>query len=368
MRLVSRLPALLAVLANGVAAGCGATVPARATEPRAASQPARDAAPAPGVPRTGSASGAQGSGSTISGLLSTEDGHALTTGAVTMIRVKGDDPFLAPTGDMMILPDGSFSFRNVPPGSYQIRARGETEPGGIARFAMFNVVADGRDVTDITMVLIPGATVAGTVIVHTRTARPADLKRLRVRAPLSDGSGFGEALTGNVLDGGAYAIRGLMPGIHVITIEGLQDPWVLKEVTHRGQDVTDAGLDVNSRQRFDDVRVTITDEASEVSGIVRDGKSAGVPDATVAVVPLSQQFWTRTSRRLRLLHADGRGRYRVRGLPPGEYRAVASTDVDGTSFYKPDTIRALIETATPFSLSALEARVLDLPLTSKAPR
>jgi hypothetical protein len=369
MCLDSRATALLAVLSCGVMAACGGPVPAPVTQPPAASRPV----PAGSKPPTAaagveSAPGAA-SGGTITGLITSEDGRQLTSGAVMMTPVHGEKLAAAPTQDVMILPDGSFSFRNVPPGRYQIRARGETEPGGTTRFATFNVLADGRDLLNVSMVMRPGAIVSGTVIVDAVQApKPASLSRVRVRAPLSDGSSFGDALTGNVQEGGAYLIRGLMPGPHVLTVEGLQDPWVLKSVTYRGQDITDVGLEADSRQRFDDVRVTLTDVASEVSGAVRDAAGVAVPGATVLIVPLSQQFWTRTSRRFRVLQTDPAGNYRVRGLPAGEYRAIARRELDDSDAYDPDLMKDVRDEGTPLSLTNLERRVLDLPLTPTADR
>ena len=52
-----------------------------------------------------------------------------------------------------------------------------------------------------------------------------------------------------------------------------------------------------SAYAFDDVRGVISDVASELSGIVRDRAGAAVPDAPVLIVPWSDVFWTRTSRR-----------------------------------------------------------------------
>ena len=150
---------------------------------------------------------------------------------------------------------------------------------------------------------------------------------------------------------------------------GIAYPWVVKSVTYRGQDITDAGLDISGRQqRFEDVRVAITDVASEVSGVVRDAAGAAVPDATVLIVPLSEQFWTRTSRRLGVLRTDAGGRYRVRGLPAGEYRAVASLEMDESEAYRPGLLRNFREVGTALSLKNLEERALDLPLTSRRPR
>jgi hypothetical protein len=369
MCLDSRARALLAVLACGAAAACGRQVPAPVTQPPAASRPAPAASVPTPAAEVRSIPGTTFHGGTISGRITSDDGRPLTSGAVMMAPAQGERPASTATDDVMILPDGSFSFRNVPPGRYQIRARAETGPGGTTLFATFNVLADGRDITNVAMVLLPGAIVAGTLVVDAvRASKPATLSRLRVRAPLSDGSSFGEALTGSVQQGGSYLIRGLMPGSHVLTVEGLQDPWVLKGVTYRGQDVTDSGLDANSRQRFDDVRVTITDVASEVSGVVRDAAGAAVPDATVLIAPLAQQFWTPTSRRFRLLRTDPAGRYRVRGLPAGEYRALASLELDAGETYRPELVKQVRAASTPLSLASLEQRVLDLLLTSTASR
>lgn len=369
MCLDSRRPALLAILVCGVMAACGGSNPAPVMQPPTAGRPGpadtREAPP----PQAAAASGLAAAGSTISGLITSEDGRQLTSAAVMMTPVQGAGVAASATEDVMILPDGSFTFRNVPRGRYQIRARGETEPGGTILFATFNVLADGRDITGIPLVLQPGANVAGTVVVEAvRSAKPMSLARVRVRAPLADGSSFGDALTGSVGERGAYLIRGLMPGSHVLALEGLQDPWIVKTVTHRGQDITDVGLDVGSRQRFDDVRVTVTDVASEVSGVVRDVTGAAAADATVLIVPLSEQFRTRISRRFRMLRTDAGGRYRVRGLPAGEYRAIATLTRQDGDLYPSELVRDLFDASTPLVLAPLQQMVLDLSLTSPSRR
>ena len=306
----------------------------------------------------------------IAGVISAEGRRPLLSGAVIMDPVRGEWLNAVPTQDVVILPDGSFAFRNVPPGTYQIRARGQVEPNGASLFATYRVLVDGRDISSVELILQPGASVAGHLTVEAgRPARPPGAVGLRVRAPFADGSSFGDTVTGEVLADGTFVIRGLMSGSHILTVEGLRYPWVLKSVTHRGQDITDTGLDISGRlQRFEDVRVAITDVASEVSGVVRDAAGAAVPDATVLIVPLSDQFWTRTSRRLGVLRTDAGGRYRLRGLPAGEYRAVASLEMDESEAYRPALLRNFREVGTALSLKNLEERALDLPLTSTAAR
>jgi hypothetical protein len=300
----------------------------------------------------------------VSGRLNTPERKPLISAAVVMAHT--DAAMSMPAEQASILPNGTFMFQSVPPGRYEIRARGESVPGGVAHFASFRLLVEGHDVRDITMELLPGATISGQVTFESATGKHAAFTGLRVRAPLVDGRSFADALTGAVLPDGTYAIRGVMPGSHLLTVEGLQYPWVVKNVTSRGQDVSDAGLEADARQRFENVRIVITDAATDVSGSVRDARGRPVADAIVLVIPLSQQFWQRSSRRFGLLHTDPDGRFRIRGLPEGEYRAVASLDVDESDAFRVPVLDRLSEAGTPLSLKPLEQRVLDLFLTPPA--
>ena len=159
--------------------------------------------------------------SRVSGVIGAEDRRPLLSGAVIMAPIRGEWLNAVPTQDVVILPDGSFAFRNVPPGSYQIRARGEVESGGASLFATYKVLVDGRDIASVELVLQPGASAAGRLTVEAvRSAKPPGLGGLRVRAPFTDGSSFGDTLTGEVLADGSFAIRGLMAGTHILTVEG----------------------------------------------------------------------------------------------------------------------------------------------------
>lgn len=303
----------------------------------------------------------------VSGTIATDDRRQLITGAVIMSPIHGEGLSTVPSRDVVILPDGSFSFRNVPPGNYQIRARGEPASQGASLFATFKILVEGHDINNLDMVMLPGASVEGAVLVEAaRGSKPPLLAGVRVRAPFTDGSSFGDSLTGSVQPDGSYRIRGIMPGSHVVTLEGLRDPWVLKSVMYRGHDITDVGLDADTKEQYKDVRVTITDAAPEVSGIVHDVKGTPVVDAIVLIIPIAPQFWRPTSRRFALLHTDAAGRYRIKGLPSGEYRAVASIELDETEAYDREILQALVKGGAPVSLGDRASVTLDLPLTSPA--
>jgi hypothetical protein len=293
----------------------------------------------------------------VSGRMVAYDGKPLVSGAVIMAPLDGQDvPPAAPT-DIAIQPDGRFVFDRVGPGRYEIRARAQSNRSGVALFAVFPVEVTNTDIQGITMTLRPGALVDGRLIVDARhRTGPPTLSTLRVRAPFTDGSEFGDALTGTVHPDGTFAIRGVMSGAHQFVIEGLQPPWVLKTVMLRGSDVTDLEVPIAELDQIHDLRITITDASSEVSGVVQDARNLPVANAAVIVYSRVPLFWLRTSRRMRVIHTDREGKFSVPGLPAGEYLAVASSTIDGADLARRERLDELQAYAVPFRLETDDGR------------
>jgi hypothetical protein len=363
MCLERRMPALLAALASVILSACSGERLALVSGPPAPF----DTSSSPIQPRSSTSVESeaipQSAGPTVRITLVTPDRRKLINGAVIMSPDPDQGSATGETGDVRIFPDGSFTFSPVTPGTYQIRGRAEA--GGKTLFALHRIVVADHDVT-VTLTLLPGAIVSGRVsadAVH--IAPPATFAGLRIQAPFVDGSSFGDRPSGDALADGSFSVQGVIPGSHVITVEGLPDPWVLKSVTYRGQDITDTGLEADSGQRLADLRVAITDVASEVTGTVRDADGHGVPAAMVLVIPSAPQFWTRVSRRFGRTSTDADGRYRYRGLPPGEYRVVAST-LGERDVYRRDLLRELSKLGVTLSLDLVATRAIDLRLTPVA--
>jgi hypothetical protein len=186
--------------------------------------------------------------------------------------------------------------------------------------------------------------------------KPPTLSNLRVRTPFADGNAFGDALTGTVQRDGTFAIRGVMSGTHQFVLEGLEPPWVLKSVMMHGSDVTDLEVPMPERAQIQDVRITITDESSEVSGLVQNARDLPVPNVGVMVFSKVPLFWLRTNRRMRVTYTDRDGRFSVPGLPAGEYLAVASATIDEADLGHRERIQALQAYAVPFRIATADGR------------
>jgi hypothetical protein len=350
MRTAHAAAALGAALAIGVAACGGTPPPSTRPAPPAAS-------PAAVAERRDSGPGRPA----VAGRLKTPDGRPLLSAVLVMVPAAPETSPGTPR-DVRVHPDGTFTFRDVPAGRYEIRARGETDASGTPLVATLRLTVDDRDIRNLDMSLLPGADVAGRVRVEGTTRRQAPLTGVRVRAPLADGSSFGDAVTGDLTADGTFVIRGLLNGLHVLTLEGLPDPWVLSRVTLGDDDITDSGIDVEGGQRVTGVLVVITDIASEVTGVVLDATGAAAGGALVAVVPAATAYWSRASRRLRVVRADATGRYRVRGMPDGEYRVAATRASDERDVYRTEALRELSARGVPLTLAGAEPRVVDLTL------
>ncbi|MBP6715738.1 MAG: carboxypeptidase regulatory-like domain-containing protein, partial [Acidobacteria bacterium] len=166
-----------------------------------------------------------------------------------------------------IQPDGKFQFANILAERYIIRARGEVERQGLSHFSIWTQPVEGADVSGVDMLLSPGALVAGRVKWEGKMSRaPVDQSAIKVRAPMLDGSMFGDALTGDIKLDTSFALKGAMAGFHYIRMEGLPEPWRLKRVNWRGADVTDIPIEFEYRGLYDGFEVILTDIYTSLSG------------------------------------------------------------------------------------------------------
>lgn len=296
------------------------------------------------------AAASQAPAARVSGRLIAADGHPLLSAAVAI--APEDEGVNVRPQSAAVSPDGSFSFTDLPAGRYEIRARGQTENDGPTLFGTFALGVGARDISNVEIALREGATLQGRVTIdRARGVRPPPLASIIVRAPLTDGSGFGDALTGRPQTDGSFSIRGLMPGTHHVLVDGLPETWMVEGVRVRGRDVTDAPFAVDERQRFEDVRVVITDAITRLTLHVADD-AGPAQDVAVAVFASSPELCIRGGRRVRLLRTDTAGNAVVAGMPPGAYLAAAQRSIDERSLFRAGAFDSLREGAAAFTIAA----------------
>ncbi len=289
-------------------------------------------------------------------------------------RLAGGSLVLAPSGatpaaditDVALFPDGTFNFNHVPPGRYEIRARASMAPGGVPHVAVFRLRVEDSPITNVVMPMLPAAGLSGQVVFD--AAAPRRPVGVSVRASLvTDGVMPDDEVSTDLQPNGGFVLRGLLAGSYVLRLDGLPEPWALDRVELRGEDITDAGLETAPGRRTENIRVTVTGAATHLSGRVVDADGRGADGAVVLVIPLSEQFWRSQSRRLARVRTDPAGRFSIRGLPAGEYRALAAVELDAGAEARPAALRRLSAAGLPVSLSTSTPVVVDLALTPAPP-
>jgi protocatechuate 3,4-dioxygenase beta subunit len=273
-----------------------------------------------------------------------------------------------------IAPDGQFTFRGVAPGRYELRTQSPSAAspsGGSAdrpwMWGSTDVVVDGDDVMNVGIQLMPTFTISGRVVFEGATPAPP-LGSVSLPALISSTIPNRVPLALRLLDGGKFMMSGLMPGAYRPAafgspMRGVQSPiggWWLKSITIDGRELLDAPLEL--RQASENAIVTFSDQASEVAGSVKDGSGAPVARGYVVIFSSDRAHWFVNSRRVVALAPDARGRYSIRNLPPGDYRAAVALDLEQGEWFDPDVLQSLLPTAVALTITGVEAKTLDLVL------
>jgi hypothetical protein len=257
--------------------------------------------------------------SRISGLVSNPDGTPVTSGNVNLMTDAGGG-----RGNQIgmnfggrIQWDGSFSISNVAPGRYILRARGDDSE--TPQFAAQPISVTGDDLSDVTVVLSPGATISGTVTFLPGSSPAPDYTQFRITAPATDQSDVGPQSNARVDKDGHFTISGVSAGAHLIRPSNGSRTWVLQSVKVGDRDVTDAPFQVRSGENLGNVAVVFTDKQSEINGTLTTENGTPVPEFTVLAFPTDSSLWRPQSRHIMTARPDQTGKYRIRGLPPGDY-------------------------------------------------
>lgn len=287
----------------------------------------------------------------VSGRLRTYNGKPLLSAAVIIGPQQAASPDSAP-GEATIRPDGAFTFRDVAPGHYVIRARGETDRNGVSLFATFSVAVQARDISGITLTLAPGASIEGRVEISPVRGNSAPaFTALRVRAPLADGAAFGDTLTGAVQRDGTFRLAGLMPGTHVLMVEGLTFPWRIAEARVHGLDAVENAIEIEGAEDIRHARVVLSDTAAAVVGTIALPSAVDRAATLVVAFPADPLKRRLPLRYVRVGRISGDGAFRIVDLVPGNYLVAVSADLTEADVMRPDVLDRLAADATAVSLA-----------------
>jgi protocatechuate 3,4-dioxygenase beta subunit len=269
--------------------------------------------------------------------------------------------------------DGQFSIANVPPGDYSIevvpmstRLR-STASVEFDEVASVPFTAAGQDISDLVITTTPGATVTGRVIFE-GTSKAARPDRVSANSPdhrtnvvyRHDGD------NGAIDAAGGFQLRGIIGRAMFVT--GFKDfrtggmEWSIKSITWNGEDITDTPIDIPSAGDISGIAITLTDTPTRLSGTVTNARRQAVKDYVVVILPERLKEGVLPGRFTRTIRPNQEGRYEIRGLPAGDYLAVAVAALEFGNEWDPAFRKQVEPGARRFRLTHRQTATLDLEL------
>jgi protocatechuate 3,4-dioxygenase beta subunit len=304
----------------------------------------------------------------VSGTATGADGKPMAP-AMIMVSQTNTGFGFSMSGATQVRPDGTFTVVGLAPGDYSLRAQrmGGPSPDG-PETAMANVTVAGEDVSDVQLTGAKPSRLSGRVIVDPAavSSLPPTLMLslypmnvMGIPAPPPPPARIGDDFTFETKSA---------PGRMRLTLGGgFNAPptgWAVRTVRLNGVDVTDAGLEVKPNEEVSGVEVELTNKLTTISGLVTNSRGEASKDYTAIVFAQDKDRWTGGSRYQGSGRPDQDGRFKITGLPPGEYYIIAVDRLEPGQQGDPDFLETVRGRATSMSLNEGETKVVDLRLSS----
>jgi protocatechuate 3,4-dioxygenase beta subunit len=263
--------------------------------------------------------------------------------------------------------DGTFTFRNVPPGSYTLQAFGRqtTSAGnlGASEFGWLPVVVDSVSHADLVIRVRKGPSLKGRVVLEDTNGPALSAKDVYVQAvPIEfDSAPVGGGPPPFVMnDDWTFEVSNLS-GQRIVRVNVRSAQWMLKRITRDGIDITDAPVDLR-KEDVGDVEVVLTSKVTAVSGSVTDAAGQPTADYSVVIFAADDEKWTDRSRFIAIARPNQGGSFIARALPPENYLAIALAGVMGSEWQDPEFLARIKDRATPVAVGDGEMKKIALKL------
>jgi Carboxypeptidase regulatory-like domain len=304
--------------------------------------------------------------SRVSGTVLGVDGKPLTPGMLMVVQTNvGFGMSMA--GSTQMRPDGTFTVTGLAPGSYMLRAQRMGGPGEGPETAMATVTTTGDDISNLTIIAAKPSNLSGRVVVDPSAVSalppalmigvfPAD--QIGIPAPPPPPTRVAEDFT--------FETKA-PPGRMRLTLGGMGPPpagWAVKSVRVNGVDVTDAGIDFRPNEDVSGVELELTNKLTAISGGVTNSRGETAKDYTAIAFSQDKEKWTGAPRYQSTGRPDQEGRFKITGLPPGDYYLVAVDRVEPGQWADPEFLESIRTSAMSMSLAEGETKALTLRMTN----
>ena len=263
-----------------------------------------------------------------------------------------------------IKPDGTFVLSGLAPGTYVLQTQG----GGMGpdtESASMEITLGGDDITGVRLIGSKPSIAAGRVVVDPGAAGSLQPSRIQLmlQPVVFDMPMMNSAGPSVVNDDFTFELK-TRPGKMRVQLAGPGQGWSIRAVRYRGQDITDPGFEFRANENISDLEVELTNRETTLSGLVTNARGAAVKDYAVVVFPRDRDKWSAGMRYLKNGRPDQDGRFKVSGLPPGDYYAIALDYVDSSEWMEPEYLDRIRSKATDVTINEGETKSVDLRINT----
>jgi hypothetical protein len=295
----------------------------------------------------------------ISGSVTTSDGKPFTG---MLLVSQNDISGFEMQSAAPIRPDGKFELAGLAPGDYVLRAQSRGGPNDSLETATERVTATGEDISDLHLVANRASVVAGRFVADPAAAGTPPTPSIIATSMDPATPGFGNTSKINT-DDGTFELK-LSPGRVRLSLSGSTAGWTIRSIHLNSVDVTDTGIEVKANKDLSGVEVELTNRLTSLSGLVTNARGEPAKDYVVVAFARDRTRWTGVSRYQMTGRPDQDGRFKITGLPSGDYYAVALESIEPGATGDPDFLESIRPSATMFSLNESESKSLDLKLAT----
>lgn len=296
----------------------------------------------------------------VSGTFVTSDGRPM--GGFVMVMSTGGFGFSGSSGGP-IRPDGTFIVNGLAPGEYTLRAQaGGGMPSDDTEIGIAKITATGDDITDLRIVAARPSTLSGRIVSDPAIASALPAALQLVLSPTEPGTmPMGIAPTKMGGDGTFEMKSG--PGRMRINVMGAAG-WTIRSVRLNGTDITDAGIEFKASEDISGVEVELTNKLTVISGLVTNARGELVKNYSAIAFTQDRDKWKGVNRYQGAGRPDQDGRFKISGLPPGDYYIIALDKMEQGQSTDPDFLETIRIKATAFTIREGETRTVDLKINT----
>jgi protocatechuate 3,4-dioxygenase beta subunit len=261
--------------------------------------------------------------------------------------------------------DGTFSFRNVPPGAYTIQAYGAPVGNannlGAFAFGYLTLDVDGKDLDGVRVRVPAPRSIRGKITFEGGSTPPApdDVRVTALPVEFESAPIGGGPPPTKTNDDWTFEVSA-MSGVRAVQVSA-PGGWFLQRIVRAGVDISDTPLDLREKDASD-IELVLTTRPAIVTGSVSLADGTPVTECSVVIFGADETKWGPWSRWVTLARPNQQGAFNVKGLPAGSYFAVALASLPSGAWEDPETLKALRDAATRFSLLDSGTYTLQLKL------